>query len=414
MLQSSQADARSKTEFSPTAPGFDEDPYPTYARLRARPIHYWEESHCWLVTRQPDILAVLRDDRFTPDRSAWEFASAEGRPAIPEFDELNKNGLFALSSEAHARVRRLVSPSLTPRMVERLRPQIQRIVDETIDAAQGNDVFDVVHDFAEHIPVRVISEMLYIPNEHDKGFQSFADGVVKGLFAMALTSEQIQQTRKRVRDGMALVSELIEERRKAPIEGDILTSLIQTEEQGDRLSRGELVSLVAALLVGGSETTVHLIAFSVLQMLKRPEVLAEVVAEPELWKGLMDEVLRFDNFGKLGIVRYALVDTEIAGVPIRKGQMVILMLSAALRDESTYPAADRLDPRRDTASSLVFGNGAHYCIGANLARIEGQIAVSTLFRKFPEMKLLEPPTFTPHPSIRKMDSFKVKLGPARG
>jgi cytochrome P450 len=170
---------------------------------------------------------------------------------------------------------------------------------------------------------------------------------------------------------------------------------------------------VTALLVGGSETTVHLIAFSVFQLLKRPEVLAQVQAEPELWKGVMDEVLRFDNFGKLGITRYALEDLEFAGARIRKGQMVMLMLPAALRDEAVYPNADQFDIRREQSASIAFGNGAHYCIGANLARLEGQVAVGTLFRRFPEIQLLERPTFAPHPAIRKMDSFKVKLGPEK-
>lgn len=411
MLEPGQAAAGMKTEFSPIAPGYDEDPYPTYERLRANPVSYWEEGRCWLVSRQPEIVAVLRDDRFTPDRKAWELAAQPFAAPIPEFEEMSKDSLFSTSSDAHARVRRLVSPSFTPRMVEGLRPQIQRIVDERIDAAKDKPVFEIVHDFAAHIPVRVISEMLNIPKEHDRGFHRLADAVIKALFSMTLSPDQVDEVRARLREGIVLVTEVVEERRKNPIEGDILTSLIHAEEQGSRLSQSELLALVGALLVGGTETTMHLISFSVLHLLQRPELLAQLTAEPELWKGFMDEVLRFDHFGKMGVVRYAAVDAEIAGVRIRRGQMILLVVAAALRDEAVYPGADRLDLRRDATGSIAFGSGAHYCIGANLARLEGQVAVSSLFRRFPKIELLEKPTFAPHPAFRKMDSFKVKLGP---
>ncbi len=402
--------SRPTVDFHPSAPGYSEDPYPVYARLREAPVRYWAEGHGWIVSRHNEIQAILRDDRFTADRRAWSLASLMEVGNIPELEALNKHGLFSLPNKDHARVRKLVSPALTPRAVDRLRPEIQRIVDERLDAAAGKRVFDVVHDFAEHVPVRVISSMLNIPKELDASFHRFAEAAVKQLFVMLLSAEERERMVAGIREGMATVGDVIEDRRKHPIEGDILTSLIQSEEQGDRLSKPELVSLVSALLVGGSETTVHLISFMVLNLLKRPELLAEIQREPELMKGVVEEVLRFDNFGKLGVFRYATEDVEIGGARIAKGEMVILFLSAALRDEAVYADPDRFDPRRDAAGNLTFGSGAHYCIGANLARLEGQIAVSSLFRRFPGMQIESPPTFGPHPAIRKMDSFKVRLG----
>lgn len=410
MQSTAQEAARPPVEFNPFGPGLDEDPYPTFARLRETPVCYWEEGRSWLVTRQSEILSVLKDSRFTTDRAAWELAAMAQATSSPELEELDRHGLFSLSNADHARVRKLVSPSFTPRAVERLRPAIQAIVDETLAAAAGKEVFDVVHDFAERIPVRVISRMLHIPQDRDAAFHRFADAVVKQFFAMMMGPEERARLLESIHEGLGMVGEVIDERRKAPIEGDILTSLIQAEEQGDRLSRLELISLVMGLLVGGSETTLHLIGFVTWNLLRRPEVLADVQREPQLWAPLMDEVLRFDNFGKMGILRYATEDVELAGQHIRKGQMLILMLNAAMRDSSVYPDADRLDPRRDTTGSLAFGNGAHYCLGANLARLEGQIAVGTLFRRFPAMTMLEPPTFAPHPGIRNMSSFKVRLG----
>ncbi|MGK4005292.1 cytochrome P450 [Sorangium sp. So ce1036] len=406
MLDSS----RPTVDFNPSAPGYTEDPYPVYARLREAPIRYWAEGHSWLASRYHDVQAILRDGRFTTDSRAWALASSLGSSSSPEIEELNRHGLFSLPDRDHARVRKLVSPTLTPRAVERLRPEIQRIVDERLDAAAGKGVIDVVHDFAEHIPVRVIGSMLNIPPELDASFHRFADSAVKQLFLMLLSAEERERVFAGIREGMAMIHEVIEARRKRPIEGDTLTALIQAEEQGDRLSKPELASLVTALLVGGSETTVHLIAFTVLNLLKRPEVLAQVKEDPELMKGVVEEVLRFDNFGKLGVFRYAKEDVEIGGARIAKGELVILFLAAALRDEAAHAAPDRFDPRRDAAGSLAFGNGAHYCIGANLARLEAQVAVSSIFRRFPGMTIASPPTFGAHPAIRKMDSFKVHLG----
>lgn len=406
MLDSS----RPTVNFNPSAPGYTEDPYPVYARLREAPIRYWAEGNAWIVSRHHEIQTILRDDRFTTDRKAWNLASSLESASIPEVEELNRHGLFSLPDKDHARVRKLVSPLLTPRAVERLRPEIQRIVDERLDAAAGKSELDVVHDFAEHIPVRVIGSMLNIPRELDASFHRFADSAVKQLFIMLMSAEEREKVFAGIREGMAMVHEVIEARRKHPIEGDTLTALIQAEEQGDRLSKPELASLVTALLVGGSETTVHLIAFTVLNLLKRPEILAQVKEEPELMKGVVEEVLRFDNFGKIGIFRYAKEDVEIGGVRIAKGELVLLFLASALRDEAVHADPDRFDPRRDATGSLAFGNGAHYCIGANLARLEAQIAVSSIFRRFPRMTLASPPTFGPHPVIRKMDSFKVHLG----
>lgn len=411
MMQPNQDNARPTVDFNPTAPGYTENPYPVYAKLREAPVCYWPEGHAWIVSRHNEIQSILRDPRFTSDRRAWSLAEQMTQQgSFPEIEELNKYGLFSLPNKDHARVRKLVSPALTPRAVERLRPQIQAIVDERLDSFAGKSVIDVVHDFAEHVPVRVISKMLNIPEERDAAFHQFAESAVKQLFVMLLSPEERERMRVGIRDGMAMVGEVIEDRRKNPIEGDILTSLIQSEEQGDRLSKPELVSLVAALLVGGSETTVHLISFMVNTLLKRPELIAQAQAEPELMKGVVEEVLRFDNFGKFGTFRYATEDVEIGGVRVAKGEAVILFFSAALHDEAVYANPQEFDPRRDATGSLTFGHGAHYCIGANLARMEGQIAVASLFRRFPGMKMESEPTFGPHPAIRKMDSFKVRLG----
>ncbi|WP_257461233.1 cytochrome P450 [Archangium lipolyticum] len=399
-------------QFNPYAPGYDVNPYPALEKLRTEaPIFYWEQGRGWLVSRYEDAVAVLRDgQRFSPNRNHWEFASALGDSAIvPELAELNKNGLFALDAQNHARVRKLVSPALTPRAIERLRPEIQAIVDEILDGVAAKGRLDVVNEFAERIPARVIGSMLKIPKGREELFQDFTNAVVKNFLPGLVAPEEQEILRRHIRDGLALVSETIDERRRNPQENDIMTTLIQTEEQGDKLNKEELLSLVSALIVGGFETTVHLIAFCVYNLLQRPEVVAQVKSEPELFKNLIEEVLRFDNFGKMGIARYALEDVELSGVHIKKGQMLLLMLNSALRDESTFDKADVFDVRRNTNVSIAFGHGAHYCIGANLARLEVQIAVGTLVRRFPELRLAKQPSFGPHPVIRRMEALEVEL-----
>jgi cytochrome P450 enzyme len=401
-----------RAQFHPYAPGYDVNPYPALAALRAQgPVSYWPEGRAWLVTRYDDIVAVMRDARrFSTNRAEWEFAAAEGTAVtLPELAELNKAGLFALSGADHARVRKLVSPALTPRAIERLRPEIQGLIDEILDEVAARPTVNVVSDIADRIPARVIGSMLKIPKGREVLFQRFTEAAVKNFLPGLLTAEEIPALREDIREGIALVRETIEERRKNPLPDDILTTLIQTEEQGDKLSTQELLSLVSSLIVGGFETTVHLIGFTTYNLLQRPELLAQVKAEPELIKGVVEEVLRFDNFGKMGLARYALEDVELGGVSLKKGQMLLLMLSSALRDDAVFPQAEVFDVRRNTNASIAFGHGLHFCIGANLARLEVQLAVGTLVRRFPNLQLEQPPTFGPHPVIRKMETLPVQL-----
>ncbi|EYF01963.1 cytochrome P450 [Chondromyces apiculatus] len=415
MLEQQSHAAGRSADFKPFSSEYTRDPYPALERLReSAPLLYWDEGRCWLVSRYAMVVQLLRDPRFTTDRQAWEFASANpAHTQCPEFVAMNKNGLFSLDQAAHTRVRKLVSPSFTPRATERLRPAVQAIVDEVLSTAEAGETFDVARDFADKIPVRVIGAMLGIPVSYQDKFHHFADAVIQQLLPMLIPPGSIEANFAAIREGIAMIGEIIDDRRKNPIEGDILTSLIQAEELGDRLNKDELMALVSGLIVGGSETTVHLIGFMVLNLLRRPALMEQVKENPELMKGVLEEVLRFDNFGKLGITRYAKEDTEVEGVPIKKGQMMVLLLNSAMRDASAIDMPDAFDPSRESVTSIAFGNGAHFCLGANLARLEGQVAVGTLVARYPEMQLEGEAVFGPHPLIRKLDSLKVRLGPPR-
>jgi cytochrome P450 enzyme len=369
--------------FNPYAPGFDTNPYPTFKELRTTaPITYWDQGHGWLITRYEDVVAVLRDNnRFSPNVADWEFASTMGTAAVlPEMYELGKSSIMMLSDADHARVRRLVSPAFTPRAVEWLRPEIQAIVDELLDAAEAKGTVNLVSDIADLIPSRVMGSLLKIPKGREVPFQRFTETVIKSLMPGMIPPAEVEALRKDIREGIALMRETIEERRRNPVQNDILTTLIQTEEQGDKLSTPELLSLVAALIVGGFETTVHLIGFTLSNILRRPELFAQLKTELELVKNVIEEVLRFDNFFKLGLTRYAREDVELSGVKIKKGQRLLIMVNSAMHDEAVFPQPETFDVRRNTTATVAFGNGMHFCLGANLARLEVRIAVGTLLK----------------------------------
>ena len=323
MTDQPKREAGATAPFNPYAPGYDANPYPELDKLReTAPVQYWEQGRAWLVFRHEDTIAVLRDiKRFTTNRGEWEFASKLGAEAlVPELAQFTKTSLFALAGADHARVRKLVSPALTPRAIERLRPDIQALVDEVLDEAAARGTVNLVPDVAERIPARVIGSMLKIPKGREAQFVRYTEASIRCFLPGLIRPSESEGLRRDVREGIELIHETIEDRRRNPLPDDILTTLIQTEEQGDRLSTPELMSLVSGLLVGGFETTIHLIAFTTYNLLKRPELLAQVKAEPELLKNVIEEVLRYDNFGKLGLARYALEDVELGGRTSRRAR----------------------------------------------------------------------------------------------
>jgi cytochrome P450 len=211
-----------------------------------------------------------------------------------------------------------------------------------------------------------------------------------------------------VPEGLALLEEVVAERRRQRGD-DLLSTLIHHEEAGERLTTQELLSLVGALVIAGSETTTHLISFAVWNLLRHPEQLALVRADPGLLRGAIEEVLRFDSFGKLGNPRYVVERYQLGDVELRPGQMLIALLPAALRDPEVFPDADRFDIRRDNLRSIAFGSGAHYCMGAALARLEGEVAIGRLLQAFPSLDLAAPPTYARHVSMRCMARLPVRL-----
>jgi cytochrome P450 len=255
----------------------------------------------------------------------------------------------------------------------------------------------------------IASAVLGVERAHEDAFRKFAVAVAAATSAPWLSAEEVEALTAPVPPGIELVRAMIEERRARP-KGDLLTTLIELEEQGDRLSTAELLSVVASLIIAGSETTVHAIAFGALDLLRHPDQLALVLADPVGMRSAVDELLRFGLFGRIGAHRFALEDIELHGRSIQKGQMCLLLVASALRDETAFADPDRLDVKHEIAQTIAFGAGPHYCLGASLARLELETALGALFRRFPKTTLDGEPQYAPHLTMRALASLPVKLG----
>ena len=374
----------SEVLFDPFLPDFNANPYPYYHRLReADPVHR-SPLGFWVLTRYEDCVMVLRDQRF--GRAGFEgFLEAQyGSPG--EQGRLPRSMLFQDPPD-HTRLRALVSRAFTPRVVEGLRPRIQEVVDGILDSVEGARGMEVIRDLAYPLPVTVISEMLGVPTGDHESIRQWSADIARSLDAIGLQLDPDVVERGRV--GRRAIGDyfraLLPERRKHP-RADLLSLLIAAEEQGDRLTEGELLSTCVLLYIAGHETTVNLIGNGLLALLRHPAELARLREDPSLAASAVEELLRYDGPVQR-TARIANTEVEIGGRRIDKGAMVVLAIGAANRDPAHFPEPDRLDVARADNRHIAFGFGIHFCLGAPLARLEGQIALSTLARRLPKLAL---------------------------
>jgi cytochrome P450 len=390
--------------FNPMDPEFVADPYPMYHRLRAEdPVHR-SPLGFWVLTRYEDVVAVLRDPRFAKEAIATFVAQRLG------MESASGIGISMLDRDPpdHTRLRSLVSKAFTPRVVEGLRPRIQQIVDGLLDQAEDRHAMDVIEDFAYPIPVIVICEMLGVPVEDHERFRGWSLDLARGLDAtLSGAGADLAQRARSSRLALAdYFRELIAERGQAP-RGDLLSALIAAEESGDKLSEQELLATCILLLVAGHETTVNLLGNGTLALLRHPDQLALLRDQPGLIVSAVEELLRYDG----PVQRTARVpgtDAVIAGHPIEAGEMVMPFIGAADRDPAHFPDPDRLDLKRGDNRHVAFGMGIHFCLGAPLARLEGQIAINTLVRRFPKLALAtDRPNYRQSLTLRGLTSLPV-------
>jgi cytochrome P450 len=338
----------------------------------------------WYVTRYEDIDAILRDEvHFSRD---WQKLyppdpNAPPPPVLALVDNhmLNKDGAD------HARLRGLVNKAFTPRIIAQMRPRIQTIADELLDQVQDSGEMNLVDAYAFPLPIIVIAELLGIPAEDRDKFRVWSDAVVEP----AMDEDASKRFFTLMTDFTDYLRKLFAERRQHPRD-DLITALLQVEEQGDRLSEPELFSMVVLLIVAGHETTVTLIGNSVLALLTHPEKLEELKRDPSLWPNAVEEFLRYDSPVERALTRWVTEDVEVSGKLMRRGEFVIPLLASANRDEAQFACAESLDVHRQPNPHIAFGKGVHYCLGAPLARVEAEIALSTLFRRLPNLRLSVP------------------------
>jgi cytochrome P450 len=383
--------------FNPLSPDFIRDPYPFYRQLRDYDPLWRSPFGYRLATRHADIAFILRDRRFGKGYGA-RIEKRYGDAAAAE-PALHAMGLWMLNLDPpdHTRLRGLVVKAFTARRVEEMRPRIQEIVDAAIDRIEPNGAMEVIQDFAYRLPVTVICEMLGIPDEDRDRFVENARDAAGGrlLDPVPMTRAELDRANERTESAMDYFRGLFALRRAEP--GDDLTSqLVHAEDAGKKLTEEELVANINLLFGAGHETTVNLIGNGLLALYRNPAQLRLLRERPELCANAIEEFLRYDSSVQL-TGRTAMQDIEVGGVEIGAGEGVLCLLGAGNRDPAVYPEPDRLDIARAKIEPLSFGGGIHYCLGAQLARLEGEIAISTLLRRLPGLTLdeIERPEWRP-------------------
>ena len=393
--------------FDPLAPQTLSDPYPTYARLRAEAPVQKTPAGIWLVFGYDPAVQILRDhDRFSVDhRNRHDTPELIEKLGPTAADRGMENIMLFKDPPDHTRLRGLVNKAFTPRIVGAMRARIEEITNELIDKAVERGEMDVIADFAYPLPVTVIAEMLGIPESDRSDFKRWSRQVAPILDPI-ISEEVFFQVAEAGLSLAVYFDELVAKRRTDPRE-DLITELIKAEDEGDRLTLEELRATLILLLVAGHETTMNLIGNGLLALLRNPAEAERLRADPSLAKTATEELLRYDGSVHL-TARTAIQDVEIAGRRISKGEMAIVLLGAANRDPAQFPEPDRLDVGRDPNRHLAFSAGGHFCVGATLARVEGQIAFETLLRRLPGLRLVDPdPPYRATITLRGLEALPV-------
>jgi cytochrome P450 len=368
-----------------------DDPYPLFADVRDRgavhPVTLADGHAAWLIAGYEEARSALNDHRLSKDMDAAVARDgnvvAEGLPG-PAF----ARHMLAVDPPDHTRLRRLVSVAFSVRRVEALRPRVQSIVDDLLDAIahEGADArVDLVHAFAFPLPFTVICELLGVPDEDRIAFGR----ELTTLLTPTTTDAEYARAKAASDAVVALLDALVESKQRVPGD-DLVSGLIAARDGDERLDQRELLSTIFQLIVAGHDTTASLIGNSVVAMLRHPEQLAVLRADPDKIAAAVEEFLRYDAPVPHSTFRYATAPIDIGGATIPAGAQVIISLAAANRDHQRYEAPETLDIERADVRHLAFGHGIHFCLGAALARMEGQLALRALLERFPRLRLAVP------------------------
>ncbi len=391
---------------------FLEDPYPILHRLREEdPVHWSDSIGGWILTRYDDVATTFRDvGHFSNEERlarAVEYLPAESRAKFKTFeDHYHQKSLIHSDPPDHTRLRALITKAFTPKMVEAMRPRIQAIVNELLDSVQHEGRMDVIRDLAIPLPVTVISEIFGVPVSDRLLFKGWADDILAFQGLNKPPEENLERSQRAIIEVRAYLTGLINERRRQPCT-DLLSELVAAESESDKLSEPELVNTCITLLVAGHETTTSLIGNGVYALLKHPDEWRLLQRDPTLVTSAIEEILRYES-PVARQPRLMKQDSEMGGKKLRQGQMVFQMLNAANRDPAYFTDPDRFDIRRQKNRHIAFGLGVHFCVGAPLARTEGNIVFLTILERLPGMRLAEN---KPNWDLQKPNSRMLKTLP---
>jgi len=360
----------------PTSTTWHEDPYPSFAAARdSNPVVFRPQTGSWSVFRYRDCRDILRDtQRF----------SSDFRHAVPPRKERLLKSLLTADPPRHTRLRDLVNRAFTPRMIAALEPRISEIATNLLDRIADIGRIDLIEDLAIPLPVIVIAEILGAPSADRALFRRWSDEIIRMQGTGGVTRLEAEQPAATVAELTTYFTALIEERRLAPRQ-DLISALLGAAIDGERLTNEELVSFCILLLVAGNETTTNLIGNAARTLLEQPAVFKRLRAEPALWPGAIEEVLRFRS-PVHSIVRVPTADCTLHGEQICVGQPIVLWLSSANRDADEFVNPDRFDIDRHPNRHIAFGLGPHFCLGAPLARLEARVALESLSRRLPNLR----------------------------
>lgn len=368
---------------------FKADPFPFYARCRAEApvvkVAMPDGQEAWLVTRYDDVAMVLKDDRFIKDRfSAMSYEQLKKQPWVPKMFLPLLHNMLDQDPPVHTRLRALVHKAFSPRLVDEMQARIAALAAELLDGVERRGRMDLIRDFSLPIPTTIIAEMLGVPVKDRHKFHRWSSRIIAANSRHAMLTA-IPGTWLFLR----YIRRMTAARRARP-QDDLVTALVQAQDEGGKLSDDELLAMIVLLIVAGHETTVNLIGSGMLALLEHPEQLERLRRDPTLIKPAVEELLRYTSPVDTGTERFARQDLSIGGVTIKKGEIVFAAIASANRDERQFADPDVLDISRTPNRHLAFGLGIHFCIGAPLARLEGQIAIGSLVSRLADLRLRVP------------------------
>jgi cytochrome P450 len=386
------------------------NPYPYYALMREEARVYRTSFGPYCVNGYAESQAVLRDPRLgrgvgIEDSSMDIFGNTGSRRG--EFFDAGQHNMLMADPPDHTRLRRLVSRSFTTRQVDRLRPAIHELVDTLLDDLARRGEVEFMSEFALPLPMAVIGELVGVPAEDRAGLQPKVRAAARGIEPV-LTEEEIGVALDAMVELGTYFDALLAERRREPRD-DLMSALAEASEDNDQLTDEEILSTAILLFSAGFETTTNLLGNGLLALLTHPEQLADWRAHPEIAPSAVEELLRFDSPVQFNL-RAALEPAELAGQPLERGDRIVVLQGAANRDPEEFDRPDELDLRRSPNTPLSFGWGIHHCIGAALARLEGEIAFNALLSRFDSIELLdEEPQWRPGFTLRGLQSFPLRV-----